>query len=495
MGTFRAGPCAVLAVKGIMRTFALVMNWRYYAWTALERFGANGISLVGNLCLAYFVSQADFGVVGAVSVFLALTYITIDCGMGDGIMLVPHADDRAWSTLFWFNAATGLALGAIFWGISSPMAAWFGLPQVRGVLRLMAVGVFLGALQMSFMVRLRYETRFGTAARVSLIATAGGIAGAIAMGACGMGYWAVASTNVLYNLSMVLCIVAMGRFRVQWTFDRQLFLRLWRYGRNLLASGIIYNVSRNIYTFVLGKWYNPSVTGYFYQAQRMQDAPMCSLEGAISTPTLVVVSKASELRERALGALKGLTHLVWLYCVLVGAGQALARPLIDTLLPERWLPVVPYFRVLLVLGFFQGLNRHIGVTFKVFGRTDTLRNISICEYLLIIVAVLAMVHVGILEMVWVAIVLTGAMTLVYLWYDARLTGLRLRQLVGTTVKPVLVMAIPSIAAYAMAKVPMAAWAQLLAGLVVYLAITADCLSYAAPQIWARITRLLHLTHQ
>ena len=131
---------------------------QYYLWMALERFGANGISFLSNICLSYFVMPKEYGVVASLAIFTNIIFVLLDCGMSDGIMRYKNATDEDFNTLFWFNTFMGVML-CVTYNILAPFVAdYLGIPETEGVMRLMGFGAILSAMTISQATKQRYTS-------------------------------------------------------------------------------------------------------------------------------------------------------------------------------------------------------------------------------------------------------------------------------------------------------------------------------------------------
>ena len=59
-------------------------------WSSCERFGTLFILFIANIVLARILSPEDFGLVGMVTVFVALSTILIDGGLGSALIPVSY---------------------------------------------------------------------------------------------------------------------------------------------------------------------------------------------------------------------------------------------------------------------------------------------------------------------------------------------------------------------------------------------------------------------
>ncbi len=326
------------------------MKLVYYIWSFIERFGTSLISFVGNLVLAYLLTPEHFGMVAMLGVFTSLISTLVDCGLSDGLLRESKPTDRDFNTLFFFNLATGIALALLYLALS-PIVAWYlGQPELQPVMAVMGSGAILSGLSIAQMTRLRSQLRFRHVAAISVGSISITLVVAILMAANGCGYWSLVALQVGYSGFMVLLLALTTRWHLRWEFDVARFKQLWRFGVNLLVSTLFTQLSQNIFAFVFGKFYSPVQAGYMGQAQKLQQTPTNALEGAISSTSFVLIAKQTEPQARRKAIVRMLGYVTLANSLLCGALIGLGGVIIDILLPDRWLPTIPYLRLLAVWG-------------------------------------------------------------------------------------------------------------------------------------------------
>lgn len=410
------------------------MKLIYYIWSFIERFGTSLISFAGNLVLAYLLTPADFGMVAMLGVFTSLIFTLVDCGLSDGLLREINPSDRDYNTLFFFNLATGTLLALLYITLS-PVVAWYmSQPALQPVMAVMGGGAILNALSIAQLTRLRSRLRFRLIAAVNLCSITLAIVVAIVMALNGCGYWSLVALQVGYAGSIVLLLVATTRWRLKWEFDVARFKQLWQFGVNLLVSNLFVQLSQNIFAFVLGKFYSPVQAGYMGQAQKLQQTPTNSLEAAISSTSFVLIAKQTtpEARSNAIVRMLGITTLV--ISLLCGTLIGLGRPIIELLLPDRWLPTVPYMRLMAVWGLVYPVCNFMGIIFKLYNRTSIIRNVVIAEKALIVIAALALYSCGIEAAILGATAISLVALSIYIYHAAQLTGISVSRLTITYVR-------------------------------------------------------------
>ena len=337
------------------------MNLKYYLWMALERFGANGISFLSNICLSYFVVPEEYGIVASLAVFTNIIFVLLDCGMSDGIMRYKDATDKDFNTLFWFNTFMGVML-CVTYNILAPFVAdYLNIPETEGVMRLLGFGAILSAMTISQATKQRYTLNFKKMSLINLATVASMAATCIIMGWFGCGYWAVAMLTFGFSFYMLLYLFVFTKWRVRFEFSMKTFRDLWRFGVNLLFTVLTTQVAQNLYSFMLGK-FSPAQSGYFVQGQKLENAPMKSMESTITYTSFVMITKEHDEEKRRKEFVKVYGAIAVIMFSFMGLAFSLCEPLIDLIFPEKCTPVVIYFRFLVLLGF----GKSFGIVFIVY---------------------------------------------------------------------------------------------------------------------------------
>ncbi len=407
------------------------MKLIYYIWSFVERFGTSLISFAGNLVLAYLLSPADFGMVAMLGVFTSLIFTLVDCGLSDGLLRESNPTDRDFNTLFFFNLATGTALALLYLALS-PLVAWYmGIPQLQPVMAVMGSGAVLSGLSIAQLTRLRSKLRFRHIAAINVGSITLALVVAVTMAVNDFGYWSLVALQVGYAGFIVLLLAITTRWHLRWEFDVARFKQLWRFGVNLLISTLFTQLSQNIFAFVLGKFYSPVQAGYMGQAQKLQQTPTNALEGAISTTSFVLIAKQTDPEARRQAILRMLGIVTLAVSLLCGTLIGLGGVIIDLLLPDKWLPTVPYLRLMAVWGLVYPVCNFMGIIFKLYDRTQVIRNVVIVEKALIVIAALVLYRWGIAAAILGATAISAAALCIYIHQASRVTSIPATRLLTT----------------------------------------------------------------
>ena len=171
-----------------------------FSGVRIERFSVQGIQFVIMIIMARLLTPEDYGLVGMLTIFLAVSQSLIDSGFSQALIRKQNRTEVDNSTVFYFNIAVGLALYLLFY-ISAPWVAdFYGLPELSLVMRVYA-GIIFNSLAVVQRALLTVRIDFKTQAKASLIAAViSGMAGII-LAYTGFGVWALVCQQ-LVNLGI-----------------------------------------------------------------------------------------------------------------------------------------------------------------------------------------------------------------------------------------------------------------------------------------------------
>ena len=117
-------------------------------WSAIERFGVQGIQFVIGLILARILSPSDYGIIGMLAIFMAIAQTIIDSGFSKALIQKQDRTEIDFSTAFFFNIVVGIVCYLILFVTSPYIAIFFKEPILKDVLRVLAINLFLNSLSL-----------------------------------------------------------------------------------------------------------------------------------------------------------------------------------------------------------------------------------------------------------------------------------------------------------------------------------------------------------
>jgi O-antigen/teichoic acid export membrane protein len=244
----------------------------------------------------------------------------------------------------------------------------------------------------------------------------------------GLAYWGLAIQAVVFTLTGVLLRWCYLPWKPTLNINFKPIREMFGYSFKLLISNIFIHISSNLFSVILGKFYNEKQVGYYSQGNKWMQLGSMTIERMITGVAQPVFVEVNEDKSRQLNVFRKMIRFGAFCSFPTMLGLAfIGKEFILIALGEKWLDSVPYLQILCIWGAFSYLWVTYTYVLMSYGKSDVFLygNISICVLQLIVAAV--MFPFGIFPMV-------TAYTICYLigtgfwhYFVGKLTGLRLWQ--------------------------------------------------------------------
>ena len=320
-------------------------------WSSADKVGQQLFYLVAGIILARQLSPSDYGKVGVLTIFIALSGILIDSGFSSALIRKKEATQADYSTVFYVNIVISCVLYALLYAVAPYIALFFNEPDLTLICRVLFLVIPMNALSLIQQTLLFKHFKLSVSARVNLWALGLASVAAVVMAYCGMGVWSLVTQTLGLAVLRALFFWAFNDWRPQWVFRMASLREFFGYSSNLVVSGIINNVFNKIYPLIIGKFYGMTQTGYYTQADKYQDiasALVSNIFRSVAFPVFSTVQddlpRLNRICRKNVRAISFFIFPIMLLMIVV------SYPLILLVLKEQWLPSVPYFRLLCLSG-------------------------------------------------------------------------------------------------------------------------------------------------
>lgn len=369
-------------------------------WSFIDSFANQGIQFIAGIVLARILSPREFGLIGMLTIFIALSQSFIDSGFTNALIRKKNCTQTDYSTVFYFNFVVGIIFYFILFFSAGSISVFFNEPQLELLLQVLGIGLILNALGIIQRTILTKDINFKLQTRVSIVAsTLSGII-AIAMAFNGFGVWSLVALTLSRFGFTSFFLWMWAKWKPSLVFSKKSFKDLFSFGSKLLISGLIDTVYRNIYYFIIGKYFSAVELGYFTRADQFQALPSQQLTvvfGRVSYPILSTIQNDVKKLRNAYKQIIKSTMLITFVFMLGMA--AIAKPMILTLIGEQWLPSVIYLQMLCFVGMFYPLHALNLNMLKVLGRSDLFLRLEIIKTVLAVPVIIIGILYGIKIMI------------------------------------------------------------------------------------------------
>lgn len=410
-------------------------------WSFIESAGLQGVRFVIGIVLARMLLPQQFGLIGMLTIFMAVAQTFLDSGFGAALIQKQDATQTDSCSIFYFNIAVGLAAAGLLYAAAPWIASFYNEPILTPITRALSLTIVINSFGLVQNAILTKQIKFKTLTKVSLIANVlSGIVG-VTMAAYGFGVWSLVIQQISSALLATICLWFFCAWRPSLVFSFKSLRKMFVFGSRLLASGLLNQIFENIYLVVIGKIFSAKDLGFFSRAQTMGSLPANTLAGMVSRVTFPVFStiqnNPTQLKS---GLKKALTSLAFVNFPMMIGLALIARPLVLVLLTEKWVESIYYLQLICLLGLLYPLHVINLNLLQALARSDLFLRLEIIKKAMVVINIAVTWRWGIAAMIYGMIVMSAISYYLNSYYTGVLIGYSFREQLRD-LAPYLIMAV------------------------------------------------------
>ena len=376
-------------------------------WNFAGNAGQQLARFVIGIVLARILSPGEYGIIGMVAIFISIADTFVDSGFSQSLIHKKDVTAADYSTVFIINILIGAVIFLLLWASSGWIADFFNQSILKDIIIVLAIGIVIRSFTIIQTTRLTKELNFKTLTRINVISML--IAGlvAIPMALGGYGVWSLVGLQVSRDLAYTAIIWIFGKWHPAMNFSSSSAKDLFGFGSRILGVGLLDTVFLNINNLLIGKLFTAADLGFYTRAtgyRNLISKNMLTVINTVSFPAFSSLrgglAETSAGDERLRGSYKKSVELAaFLTAPLFILLFFTAEPFIRVLITDKWMPAVPYLKVLCLGGIFYPVYGLQVSILKATGRADRYLHISIIHKILILASIIIGIHWGVMGLV------------------------------------------------------------------------------------------------
>lgn len=392
-------------------------------WSFSDLIANQGIRFIIQIVLARLLLPEDFGIIGMITVFIAVSQSIIDSGFSNALIREKDSTQEDYSTVFYFNLFMSIALYIVLFFSANAISVFFKAPKLISILRVLSLVLIInsfGLIQRTILIK---NIDFKTQTKISVISSIISGIVAIFLAYLGFGVWSLVIQTLLMQFIQSLLLSFSNKWLPSLVFSMDSFKRLFGFGWKLLVSGLINTLYNNLYYLIIGKAFSASDLGYYTNAQKLRDTVSQSISTSVQKVGYPVLSSIKEdegrLRE---GYKKIIKTSVYITFPLMIGLAAVANPLIRLIFGPKWINSIQYFQVLCFSGMLYPLHAINLDILQVKGRSDLFLGLEIVKKVIGLLSIVIVLYfkLGIMGLVWALVINSYIAYFINSYYSAEL---------------------------------------------------------------------------
>ena len=392
-------------------------------WSFTDSIAGQGITFIVGLILARLLSPKEFGLIGMLTIFIAVSQSFIDSGFSQALIRKQDCTQADYSTVFYFNIVVGVFCYILLFACANSIGNFFHEPILKQLIRVLGLALIINSFTIIQSTLLTKRIDFKLQAKISVIASfVSGII-SIYMAYTGWGVWSLVALTLLKYAINSLLLWLWNKWKPILVFSQKSFKELFSFGSKLLISGLIDTIYRNVYYVVIGKYFAAVELGYYTRAEQFKSLPSANLQSIIGRVSYPVLSTIQDDIPRLRETYKKIIRSTMLITFVLMLGMAaVARPMILTLIGVKWEPCIIYLQMLCFVGMLyplQALNLNM---LNIRGKSDLFLRLEIIKKALAVPVIIVGVMWGIKAMILGMIFLSLIAYYLNSYWSGRLIG-------------------------------------------------------------------------
>ena len=370
-------------------------------WSAVGKVGTLTINFLSNLVLARLLMPEDFDCIGMLAIFLAVSNIFIQGGLGAALIQKKNPTKMDYSTVFYWNLVFSVVFYLILFAIAPFVARFYELPILQPMLRVQSSVLIIQSFAIVQITQLQKRMNFRALAIRNMAAALAGTLIAIPLALRGYGAWSLVASAITAAIVNVLLLWILSEWRPSLEFSFASLKGLFSFGGLMLLSSLAETLYVNLQGLIIGKRFPAGNLGYYMQAKKLEEVPVTGLSSIVNEVTFPAFATLQDDPNRLLeGVRKSTKALVFLNFPMMILLIIIALPLITLLYGAKWETSVPYFQILCISGLIYTINTLNTNVIKALGKGKIYFLIQIIKRIIGVAMIFTGMTFGIYGLLW-----------------------------------------------------------------------------------------------
>jgi O-antigen/teichoic acid export membrane protein len=388
-------------------------------WTIADTFFLKGLTFMASIILARLLGPTEFGLIGMVSVFIAVGIIIVNSGLSSSLIRTQNADDSDFSTVFYLNLAISIIVFLLFYIAAPYISDFYAQEILTDIIRLYCLSFVISAFSSVQLTILEKNMQFRRIMLINIPGTIIGIILGISLGYLGYGVWSIVWMYLSTLVINTFILWSFSSWKPSLLFSFEKMKYHFGFGYKLLLSGLLNTVFSNLYNVVIGKLFAVQSLGYFERARNFNEYPVGILTGVIDKVTYPLLSKIQHEKERIAEIYKQLLQFSFFITVpLMFGAAAIAYPLFGLILGDKWLPAAQYFQIICLASMFYPVHAFNINILKIYGRSDLFLKLEIIKKVVLVLGIIIAFPFGIIGLVWSSVITSFISLIINMYYSS-----------------------------------------------------------------------------
>lgn len=342
-----------------------------FLWTAIEKFSVQFVQFVLGIIIARYITPSEYGILGVLLVFINISQVFIESGLGSALIYRNNLDDDDLQTTFSFNLVVSIVIVVTILVFANQIESILSLEGLSTYLSFAILVLIINAFILVPTTILQIRMNFKAIAITNFFSAL--ISGSIGvfMAISGYGVWALVVQLLAKSLVQSIFVNFQCKWLPKFRFLWGSFRNMYQYAFAIFGTSCITKFTGEGISLFIAKILTPYSLGIFTRANQFASLTGTSLGSIFSTVLFPAFSKARGSEDGFNNIYnKMMVYQAVIIIPLFFMIAVLSKPLILILLTEKWIDVVPVLQILCVGRIFSTISIATEQAICASGRSD-----------------------------------------------------------------------------------------------------------------------------
>ena len=341
------------------------------SWSAIEKYSTQVFQFVISIIVARILVPEDYGTIAIILAIVNVLSIINETGLGASLIQKLDRDQLDYCSVFYTNIVMSLLLYSILF-LSAPfLERFFNIVDLSIYLRIASLNLVINSFIIVPRTQFYINIDFKSQAMINFpsVFLSGLIS--ILLAYYDYGVWSLIFQLLLANFFTLCFTWFFIKWRPELSFSFKRIIPLFNFAYKLILARLINTIFNQSYSIVIGKYFSPTLLGFFNRADSIKSLSTNSITGLVqrvSTPVLCNLQNNHKLmRETLMKFIICTAHIIFpLMCLIF----ILSDSIIIILLTEKWIKASFILKILCPVGILFVINTFNLNVFNATGKTN-----------------------------------------------------------------------------------------------------------------------------
>ena len=374
-------------------------------WSGIDNIVQMTVTFAINIVLARLLFPDDYGLIGIVTIFIAICTTLINGGFSTALIRKKDVVDADYNTVFIVNLTTSLVLYIIIFLCSPLIADFFNRDELIWLARISSLGIIIGAFALVQQTKLTKCIDFKSQTKITIIASVVSGMISVVMALAGFGVWALVTQQLVSQILRTVLLWRVNKWIPKLIFNKESFHVLFGFGWKMMVGSVLDTIWKELYQVVVGRFYSPAALGQYTRANQFAQFFSSNPTIVIQRVTYPVLSNIQDDKERMVAAYRKIIKItMFVTAIFMFFIAAISEPLLYCLIGAKWHEAATYLPLVCISSStypLQAINLNM---LLVQGRSDLFLGLEIAKKIVLVGPILVGAFIGIMPMLYANLV-------------------------------------------------------------------------------------------